>query len=130
MPKDATVVTCINDENWFWCIIELTPEQSTEFKDVIQSSTNWPAMPLTENLIEAAEFLQPNTSEFKASIPITNSNGFYTFLDLEAEYAAKHPYAGSSDRIKQPFHKRGGLNYVFGYFDDIERRVYVWWSHT
>jgi len=32
--------------------------------------------------------------------------------------------------MKEPFYKRGGLNYVFGYFDDIERKLYVWWCHT
>lgn len=87
-------------------------------------------MPLTPELMDARDHLQPQWLGLKGNIPIENTNGFYTFLDVEAEYAAEHPYRGSVARMKEPFHKRGGVNYVFGYFDDIERKIYVLYWHT
>ena len=130
VPADATVVTCVEDESWFWCVLQLTPKQSAAFDNAVTKTTHWRPMPIPSELMAAGDFLQPHTSEFTGHIPVANTNGFFTFLDLEAEYAAKHPDPGSPARMKVPFHKRGGLNFVFGYFDDIAGKIYVWWFHT
>ena len=130
VPAEAKVLTCVADESRFWCVLQLTPEQSVTFTETVKKSASWHPMPLTQELMDAADYLQPHEREFRGQIPIANTNGYYTLLDLEAEYAAKHPDPASLSRMKEPFQKRGGLNYVFGYFDDIAGKVYVWWCHT
>lgn len=130
VPCNAVVVKGVDDEDWFWCVLQLTPEESSTFSRTVQASNGWHAMPLTPELMSAAEYLQPVTSEFKGHIPISNTNGFYTLIDMEAEFVTAHPYPGSTAKTQEPFQKRGGLNFVFGYFDDIERKIYVWWCHT
>lgn len=87
-------------------------------------------MPLVPELKDAADHFQPQWLGLQGHIPIENTHGYYIFRDVEAEYGSQHPYSGSVEYLKQPFHKRGGLNYVFGYFDDIERKLYILYCHT
>ncbi len=130
IPDKAKVLKCIDDEDWFWCVIQFDDKDSDAFKSTVLSSLAWHPMPLAPELQEAEDFLQPKTSEFAGHIPTKNKHGFYYFRDIEAEYLDGRSNPAKQKNSSIPFFKKGGMNYVFGYFDDRENKLYLWWCHT
>ena len=130
VPHGATALASKSgpDGCWYWCVLQLTPEQAAVFSNTVQQSASWQRMPLPPELLAASNYLQPRTSEFHADIPLTNTNGFYTFIDQHERSAAR--FSSSRRQMKEPFYQRGGVNIVFGYYDDIARKIYVWYAHT
>ncbi len=70
-------------ESSAWIVLELKEKQTPAFEHMIQTSTEWQEMPLSEELYTHKDFLSPpatiNGIERKESLPVTNENGYYLF---------------------------------------------------
>jgi hypothetical protein len=132
MPKGTTVTTDIYEKPSFptgdghsWIILQIPSGKVAEFEKSLKSSSKWKPLPLSSNLIENEQCLQPsNMFGVKGEIPTSGTEGYYFFSDWQANYNKSKKEQIYDTSI--PLCKRPSLNILFSLFDTTDNKLYIW----
>jgi hypothetical protein len=136
LPKGTTIVTN-NDtgpglpipggasDGYTFLVLQIPPEKVVEFTTTLKKSPFWKPLPLSAELAEHEEYIQPSfMGGVEETIPIATSTGYYLFIDSQEEYnksSGKQVY-----EVATPFYERYSYNFTFCLFNDKDGKLYLW----
>lgn len=128
IPKETTVI--IDDyseasfptgDRYSWTVLQIPSNKISEFKEVLKNSSDWKPLPVTKELVEHENFIQPTFMlGVQGEMPIKSATGYYIFIDEQIEEREETSFT------EMPFYERPSFNFRFGLFDDRDGRLYIW----
>jgi hypothetical protein len=137
LPNNTTVIANDNSpglpfpggasDGYVFIVLQISSEKIAEFTNTLKESSYWKSLPLSEELAQNENWLQPSIG-IEETIPITTSTGYYLFIDSQEEYNKEHgeQYYDTS----KPFYDRLSFNFTFGLFNDKDGKLYLWHIDT
>jgi hypothetical protein len=136
LPKGTTLVTN-NDtgpglpipggasDGYTYLVLQIPSEKMVEFESTLKQSSYWKPLPLSAELADHEDIIQPSISGgIEETIPITSSTGYYLFIDSQEEY--NNSSGEQVYDIATPFYDRYSYNFTFCLFNDKDGKLYIW----
>lgn len=140
LPKGTTILTNIDtytglpipggaSDGYTFLVLQIPPQKIGEFTTTLEKSSFWEPLPLSPELADHEEYIQPSfIYGVEETIPIASVTGYYLFIDRQEEHnksSGKQVY-----EIATPFYERYSYNFTFCLFDDQVGKLYLWRSDT
>jgi hypothetical protein len=112
-------------DGYTYLVLQIPSDKIVEFEATLKQSSYWKPLPLSAELAEHEDIIQPSISGgIEETIPIASSTGYYLFIDSQEEYnksSGEQVYD-----IATPFYDRYSYNFTFCLFNDKDGKLYIW----